>query len=141
MPLRWEKLLIMHASCQERYKHSIPPQPTLDLFHPPFPPPAATSFAVPSNMRINVTFRFYRPDFHPSSIPLCHCGVPTVLRHDMKRRDGKTDRYWWICYAGAQREGKGCKFWRELDMVKEGRIQDLVKTDSEKVAEGGNDNV
>lgn len=39
----------------------------------------------------------------------------------MKRRDGRDDRYWWVCYAGAQRDGKGCKFWKEMDMVKEGR--------------------
>ena len=30
--------------------------------------------------------------------------------------DGETDRYWWTCYAGAQNEGKGCKFWKVMDM-------------------------
>jgi hypothetical protein len=37
------------------------------------------------------------------------------------RSDGKTDRYWWTCYAGAQNEGKGCNYWKVLDMKTEGR--------------------
>jgi hypothetical protein len=37
------------------------------------------------------------------------------------RSDGLTDRYWWACYAGVQNEGKGCKFWRVMDMEKEDR--------------------
>ena len=123
----------MHASCQERFKHSIPPQSTIDIFRPKtsgittnlgdlmssdqtFTPPP------PSNCRINITFRFYRPDFRPQSIPKCDCGVQTILKADMKNRaDGRTDKYWWTCYAGAQNEGKGCKFWKVMDMKKEGR--------------------
>ena len=119
------QLTIMHASCQEKYKHSIPPQNTLDLYHPAFPPPDCLPDAtqVPSNARINITFRFYRPDFHPSTIPRCKCNVPTILRHDMKERGGRSDRYWWCCYAGAQNDGKGCDFWKEMDMAAEGRRQ------------------
>ena len=113
----------MHARCQESYKHSIPPQPTLDLYRPVYPHPARpTSPPEPSNCRINITFRFYRPDFHARSTPRCKCGVPTILRPDMKNRhDGRTDRYWWVCYAGAQNDGKGCDFWKVMDMVTEGR--------------------
>ncbi len=37
------------------------------------------------------------------------------------RSDGKTDKYWWTCYAGAQNEGKGCNFWRVMDMEGEKR--------------------
>ncbi|KAF8558449.1 hypothetical protein OG21DRAFT_1474901 [Imleria badia] len=116
-------LTIMHAKCQESFKHSIPPQPTLDLYRPPCPHPARpSSRPEPSNCRINITFRFYRPDFHPKSTPRCKCGVPTILRPDMKNRhDGRTDRYWWVCYAGAQNDGKGCDFWRVMDMEAEGR--------------------
>ncbi|KAJ7724069.1 hypothetical protein DFH07DRAFT_871901 [Mycena maculata] len=114
-------LTIMHASCQERFKHSIPPQPALDLYRPAYPKSPGGSIE-PSNCRINITFRFYRPDFRPASIPRCQCDVPTILRPDMKNRtDGKTDRYWWTCYAGAQNDGKGCKFWQPLDMASEGR--------------------
>ena len=90
----------MHASTQERFKHCIPPQPTIDIFKPPFPrrrrtesssvpaPPAVSEVAEMngSNCRINITFRFYRPDFRPESIPRCKCGVPCILRPDMKNR-------------------------------------------------------
>lgn len=118
----------MHAKCQESFKHSIPPQPTLDLYRPPYPHPAKpSSRPEPSNSRINITFRFYRPDFHPKGTPRCKCGVPTILRPDMKNRhDGKTDRYWWVCYAGAQNDGKGCDFWRVMDMQAEGRDSDFA---------------
>jgi len=111
----------MHASCQERFKHSIPPQNAVDLFRPTFPQTTGDT-TEPSNYRINITFRFYRPDFRPSTIPRCQCGVPCILRPDMKNRNNEeTDRYWWTCYAGAQNEGKGCKFWKVMDMKEEGR--------------------
>ncbi len=47
--------------------------------------------------------------------------VPTILRPDMKNRtDGETDRYFWTCYAGAQNDGKGCNFWKLLNMKERG---------------------
>ncbi|KDQ60675.1 hypothetical protein JAAARDRAFT_55409 [Jaapia argillacea MUCL 33604] len=132
IPVTHNSLLIMHASTQEKFKHTVPPQPTIDLFRPPFPrqsPPFASSSSSnpdhqiePSNCRINITFRFYRPDFHPSTIPRCKCGVPAVLKPDMKNRHrGRVDRFWWHCNAGAQNEGKDCGFWKVLDMKGEGR--------------------
>lgn len=121
------QLTIMHASCQERFKHSIPPQSPVDLFRPAYPRRHEGDLfgaIEPSNCRINITFRFYRPDFRPGSIPRCKCGVPTILRPDMKNRNnGETDRYWWTCYAGAQNNGKGCDFWNVMDMEAEGRGQ------------------
>lgn len=39
-----------------------------------------------SNARINITFRFYRPDFRAQTTPRCKCGVPCILRPDMKNR-------------------------------------------------------
>ena len=159
----------MHASCQEMFKHSIPPQRVIDPFHPPFPHPREAGFeqhahsdtlhtvassdsktpSPPSNARINITFRFYRPDFRPSTTPRCKCGVPCILRPDMKNRysqpapksdsterdtgaagstkeggDPKRDfvaKYWWTCYAGAQNDGKGCGFWKVMDVKAEGR--------------------
>ena len=111
----------MHASCQEKFKHSVPPQPTLDLYRPEFPERPGVRIEA-SNCRINITFRFYRPDFRPSTIPRCKCGVPTVLRADMKNRIGeKTSRYLWSCYAGAQNEGKACNYWKVMDIEAEGR--------------------
>ncbi|THV07912.1 hypothetical protein K435DRAFT_772253 [Dendrothele bispora CBS 962.96] len=102
IPLPHNSLVIMHASCQERFKHSIPPQSSMDVYRPAYPPPTSTlesdafsnsdsnistsTLIEPSNCRINITFRFYRPDFRPESIPRCKCGVPMILRADMKQR-------------------------------------------------------
>lgn len=67
-----------------------------------------------------------QPDFRPPSIPRCRCDVPCVLRADMKGR-GKDDfkgedmRYFWMCYAGAQNDGKGCSFLKVMDIISEGR--------------------
>ena len=126
----------MHASTQERFKHTIPPQSTLDRFHPPFPPPTSLPPHTldPSICRINITFRFYRPDFYPGSIPRCRCGEPATLRPDMRKRQrgdgnvGKEElrgegefRYWWACTAGDQNEGKTCGYWKVMDVKAEGR--------------------
>ncbi|KAG8821866.1 hypothetical protein FRC17_009713 [Serendipita sp. 399] len=167
IPVTHNSLLIMHASCQERFKHCVPPQQTIDAFKPPFPPPPPLAkqggkdnqieMMPPDTSRINITFRFYRPDFAPKSIPRCHCGVPTILRPDMKglrrkeedfagiqdeipKMDSKFTRetaayavgssswnevaamrYFWMCYAGAQNDGKGCNFFQLLDYMTEGR--------------------
>ena len=114
----------MHASAQENYKHAIPTQGVIDSFRPAFnrhghPDDNSDSL----NIRINITFRFYRPDFKPSSIPRCECKVPCILRPDMKGRNekGLVTRYWWACYSGAQNEGKGCSNWRVMDCKKEKR--------------------
>jgi len=139
IPLPHNSLCIMHASTQERFKHSIPPRNTIDRFHPPYPqPPDLPEFTFdPGNCRINITFRFFRPDFHPDTIPRCKCGEMTTLRPDMKGRQRKSegsgkgwsadvggDRvtgYWWACTAGDQNEGKGCGFWKVMDVKAEGR--------------------
>lgn len=84
----------MHASTQEMFKHAVPPQSSIDMFHPPFPPPSSLSddqarlsrLQGASNVRINVTFRFFRPDFLSRTIPRCECGIPCILRPDMKNR-------------------------------------------------------
>jgi hypothetical protein len=140
------QLCIMHASTQERFKHSIPPRRTIDRFHSPHPPPPDLPELTfdPGNCRINITFRFFRPDFHPDTIPRCKCGEMTTLRPDMKGRqresggNSKGDSpessgervtgYWWTCTAGDQNEGKGCGFWKVMDVKAEGRgpfISDL----------------
>ncbi|KZT02163.1 uncharacterized protein LAESUDRAFT_730502 [Laetiporus sulphureus 93-53] len=152
IPLSHNSLIIMHASTQETFKHSVPPQSVIDLFHPPFPPPPdfsapderkQRSTASPSNCRINMTSRFYPPDFRAQATLRCNCGVPCILRPDMKNRYRKpsetsghgeglnhvtvdegtghplrknmVDKYWWTCYAGAQNDGKGCGFWKVMD--------------------------
>ncbi|KAH6635330.1 hypothetical protein B0J18DRAFT_487422 [Chaetomium sp. MPI-SDFR-AT-0129] len=80
-------LLIMHADMQEHWKHSITPALTIDP-HP-----------IAGNRRINITYRHYRPDFHPRFTPRCPCGVPAVLRVVTRRRENR-GRYFWMCYAG-----------------------------------------
>ncbi|KAF8831704.1 hypothetical protein HHX47_DHR1001017 [Lentinula edodes] len=74
------------------------------------------------------------PDFKPPSIPLCKCGIPTVLRPDMKnQRDGQEGKYWWTCFAGAQNDGKSCGMWKVMDMEAEGRgptVGDMQKTEA-----------
>ncbi|OCH95052.1 hypothetical protein OBBRIDRAFT_721704 [Obba rivulosa] len=133
IPLRHNSLIIMHASTQEVFKHCVPPQNAIDMFHPPFPPPSAQDSLASSasNCRINITFRFFRPDFRASTTPKCRCGVPCILRPDMKNRYSSADgddeqkeivaKYWWTCYAGAQNDGKGCNFWKVMDVEREGR--------------------
>lgn len=141
----------MHASTQERFKHCVPPQSTIDIFRPSYPRRIKGASGEreqnieTSNCRINITFRFYRPDYRPHTIPRCKCGVPAVLKPDMKGRsdalvhDAKTPtnnssknsvataqqdysiRYWWMCYAGAQSEGKTCGMWKVMDAEAEGR--------------------
>ena len=44
----------------------------------------------------------------------------------MKGRDkndlkGENMRYFWMCYAGAQNNGKGCSFIKVMDVKAEGR--------------------
>lgn len=161
------QLIIMHASCQEMFKHSVPAQNTIDMFRPPLPPPAdladkeeLAKLSEGSNARINITFRFYRPDFRSQLTPHCKCGVPCILRPDMKNRyeappnddlntkseprastsegEGSEKRslaskYWWTCYAGAQNDGHGCGFWKVMDVKAEGRgpfVEDMVTTTS-----------
>ncbi|KAH9997255.1 hypothetical protein BJV77DRAFT_984201 [Russula vinacea] len=78
-------------------------------------------------------------------IPLPHnsvcacCGEMTTLRPDMKGRQRESESegsdkgrspgsaperatgYWWTCTAGDQNEGKGCGFWKVMDVKAEGR--------------------
>jgi hypothetical protein len=120
------------------FKHTIPPQSAIDAFKPHCPPPDGFEEEAPPPYisRINITFRFYRPDFRPDTIPRCHCGVPTVLRSAMKKRGTPnsvekmhrssqekfgTMKYHWMCNAGAQNEGQSCNFYQVLDMEAEGR--------------------
>ena len=112
----------MHASTQERFKHSIPSQTVIDSYRPAFPRSPGQTIE-PSNSRINITFRFYRPDFRAEKTPRCKCDVPMILRPDMKHwsDDGQNAKYWWTCYSGAQTEGKGCNMWRVMDVKLEGR--------------------
>ncbi|KZT56427.1 hypothetical protein CALCODRAFT_435763 [Calocera cornea HHB12733] len=125
IPLPHNSLLIMHPLTQERFKHSIPPQTRLDVFRPPLPAlPGGDTRAY--NQRINITFRFYRPDFCDLA-PNCACGLPAILRPDLKGKyAGRMDpddeyQYFWQCDAGKVNEGKGCGLWQLMDWKAEKR--------------------
>ena len=79
-------LLVMHASMQEEWKHSIAPAPTID------PHPVAGS------KRINITYRHYKASLHPKRTPRCRCGVPTVLRCVQRKKENR-GRYMWMCHT------------------------------------------
>ncbi|EKG21171.1 Oxoglutarate/iron-dependent oxygenase [Macrophomina phaseolina MS6] len=55
-------LLVMHASMQEEWKHSIAPATAID------PHPLA------GNKRINITYRYYKESLHPRYTPKCQKG-------------------------------------------------------------------
>ncbi|KAF5372837.1 hypothetical protein D9758_001657 [Tetrapyrgos nigripes] len=151
IPLPHNSLVIMHGSCQERFKHSIPPQTSMDLYRPAYPPPpslqssnsssasntgASTSTSPnststttePSNCRINITFRFYRPDFKPDTIPKCKCGIPMILRPDMK---GTIKRFEEQEQPQSEQKGKGKDKVKEL--AKDEEDKELGKPVEDKV--------
>ncbi|ODQ75888.1 hypothetical protein LIPSTDRAFT_48567 [Lipomyces starkeyi NRRL Y-11557] len=88
-------LLIMHAPCQEKFKHSVIPTRTVDS-HP-----------IAGISRINITYRMYRPCFSTSKIPVCQCGISMILRCVSKKQDS-LGRYFWSCSASYQQD-KGCE--------------------------------
>ncbi|KAK9374193.1 uncharacterized protein V1513DRAFT_446987 [Lipomyces chichibuensis] len=88
-------LLIMHAPCQEKYKHSVIPTRTVDS-HP-----------IAGISRINITYRMYRPCFSTSKIPVCKCGISMILRCVSKKQDS-LGRYFWSCSASYQQD-KRCE--------------------------------
>ncbi|KAF3927843.1 hypothetical protein ABW20_dc0103025 [Dactylellina cionopaga] len=82
-------LLVMHAECQESWKHSVHPANNIQ------PHPLA------GNKRINITFRCYRENFTPGKIPKCKCGVGCVLK-TVQRVKEKMGWYFWGCQVGNQ---------------------------------------
>ncbi|KAK9323919.1 hypothetical protein V1517DRAFT_319237 [Lipomyces orientalis] len=87
-------LVIMHAPCQEKFKHSVIPSRIVDS-HP-----------IAGIARINITYRMYRPSFSSSRIPVCKCGVSMILRCVSRSQDSR-GRYFWSCSASYQQE-QGC---------------------------------
>ncbi|KAI0803983.1 hypothetical protein GGR55DRAFT_340825 [Xylaria sp. FL0064] len=97
-------LLIMHAEMQEEWKHSITPAQAID------PHPTA------GNRRINITYRDYKPNFHPNFTPRCKCNLPAVLR-TVQRKKENWGRYFWMCHRGNVPGQENCSFfqWAEFD--------------------------
>ncbi|KOS17786.1 Alpha-ketoglutarate-dependent dioxygenase alkB -like protein 2 [Escovopsis weberi] len=97
-------LLVMHAEMQEEWKHCIASALSIDP-HP-----------IAGDKRINITYRHYRPEMHPSKTPRCDCKVPCVLRVVQRKREN-FGKYFWVCYAGNIIGKEGCSFfqWAEFD--------------------------
>lgn len=100
-------LLVMHAEMQEHWKHSIVPTTAIDP-HP-----------IAGNKRINITYRYYKPSFHPRFTPKCDCKVPVVLRC-VQRKSENLGRYMWMCHAGYTPGQKGCSFFKWADFDDDG---------------------
>lgn len=62
-------LIIMHAGCQEDWKHSLMPSTKTLTPHP-----------VSGQKRLNLTYRMYLPELAEDKIPKCHCKRPMILR-------------------------------------------------------------
>lgn len=113
-------LLVMHAEMQEEWKHSIAPAQSVDP-HP-----------VAGNKRINITYRWYREDFHPKNTPRCKCGIPTVLKCVQKRKETR-GKYMWMCQLGSRgdadpkakdengTESKGCGYFEWAEFTDDGK--------------------
>ncbi|KAK4685664.1 hypothetical protein P7C73_g4482, partial [Tremellales sp. Uapishka_1] len=123
--LSHNSLVLMRGGCQERFKHSIPPQKALDLFRPTFDVDGAL---IPLwkqqafTSRINLTFRLLRADqkakVRGQSRPAASLSAETnsagVIHDDML--------FFWQCQSPGQTgDLKGCGFFRILDMKAEGR--------------------
>ena len=124
IPLVHNSLTIMHATCQEHFKHTIPiiPSVGIDAFRPAFPREGEAEIST-YNERVNITFRFFRPDFAPDSIPKCKCDVPMALRAQQKARGRFSEeemRYLWMCNGGGH-SGASCGMVKPFDMFAEGR--------------------
>jgi hypothetical protein len=100
-------LIIMHAGCQENYKHALMPCPLSSVMTDTHP--------IAGLARINITYRMYLPSFTSEKNPKCECQRPMILRvcnpiNDAAAATGKDKlmpRYMWVCgltYTG----GKKC---------------------------------
>ncbi|KAG5358042.1 Alpha-ketoglutarate-dependent dioxygenase alkB-like protein 3 [Yarrowia sp. B02] len=89
-------LMIMHAGCQEAYKHSIIPVQAKQIgLH-----------ERAGKARFSLTFRHYKKEFTPNKIPQCKCGEPMILKPVFKKAAGQKSDYFWTC--GQTYQGKGC---------------------------------
>lgn len=90
-------LTIMHAGCQEEYKHSLMPGSKIDA-HP-----------IGKNMRINITYRMYLKEFEIQKNPTCFCKRPMILRTmaaDSQEEGGQKYKFMWMCgsnYSGKEK--------------------------------------
>ncbi|RKP38079.1 hypothetical protein BJ085DRAFT_14470 [Dimargaris cristalligena] len=95
-------LLLMLPSMQEEYQHSVPRYTPIDP-HP-----------LSGNIRINLTFRYSRPDYSADHTPHCHCGVPCELRA-VTKQEATLGRYYYMCETDAVHGQGKCSFFQWMD--------------------------
>jgi hypothetical protein len=89
-------LVIMHAGCQEEWKHSVVPLSVSPEPH-----------EISGDARINITYRMYLDDFKVDKVPSCECGKPMILRTTVKKSRANDYKYIWQC-SQSYLTGKGC---------------------------------
>ncbi|ANB11521.1 hypothetical protein AWJ20_4338 [Sugiyamaella lignohabitans] len=93
-------MVIMHAGCQEAYKHCVMPSKKPLSPHP-----------IAGLKRINLTYRMYRPEYVTEKLPLCTCEKPMILRTAKTEwapgAKMPTYKYVWQC-AAEYATNKGC---------------------------------
>ncbi|KAK7750469.1 hypothetical protein SLS62_007548 [Diatrype stigma] len=100
-------LLVMHAEMQEEWKHCIAPAQAIDP-HP-----------IAGNRRINVTYRYYKPSFHPRHTARCKCGIPAILRVVQRKKESH-GKYFWMCHGGNVPGKQNCDFFQWADFDDDG---------------------
>lgn len=95
-------LIIMHAGCQEEYKHSIMPSNSRPL--DPHP--------ISGGTRINITYRMYLEKFKEQNLPRCECNKTMILRvatnaKNTVQNSSKLPVYIWLC-GSSYSNGKEC---------------------------------
>jgi len=88
-------LLVMTAGMQENWKHSIPLVQRVDRHE------------VSGDVRIAITFRWYRDDYGPEVTPACGCGGRMVLRPVWGG-----EKYFWSCDGEYRGVGQGCGYFQ-----------------------------
>ncbi|AAS54113.1 AFR741Wp [Eremothecium gossypii ATCC 10895] len=92
IPLAHNSVLIMHAGCQEEFKHCVPPLGKRKKVS------AAELHPISGSVRVSLTFRHYKVDF-PRDALCPECGYPMDLRRTYKT-PSKRGHYIWICSRG-----------------------------------------
>ena len=113
----------MTAGMQENWKHSIPLVQRVDRHE------------VSGDVRIAITFRWYRDDYGPEVTPACGCGGRMVLRPVWGG-----EKYFWSCDGEYRGVGQGCGYFKWAEFGEGGRPvfdeekgKTVVRGDSEQI--------
>lgn len=102
-----------------------------------------TPHPISDDIRINITYRFYRDSLKPGTAPHCKCGFPATLRaifpekmaKGVKEEEEKLElvngeeeeegqRYFWMCAATYRTDfkGEGCGYFEEGRFDEDGEL-------------------